>query len=231
MQRMKSLIIGGAVLLAAIGGVFIFIQKAPARDSLLSSQPNTLYPMNKEQNTVAPSAGARARFETSMGDFTLALYTKEMPITTGNFMKLAQEGFYDGTRFHRVIEGFMIQGGDPLTKDESQMAAWGTGGPDATIQDEFVLFSDYSNTRGTISMANTGAPNSGGSQFFINVVDNTPLDFNKPEPPFNQNNSKHPVFGRVIDGMDVVDAISTVPVTQRENRPEESVIIKKVVIE
>ncbi len=138
--------------------------------------------------------------ETEKGDIKIELFMDKTPITAGNFKKLVEEGFYDGIRFHRVIENFMVQAGDPLTKDPTKEALWGTGGPGYTIKDEFVK--GLSNVKGTISMANTGAPNSGGSQFFINTVDNTYLDFDKP--PFE---SKHPVFGRVIEGMDVVLSI------------------------
>jgi peptidylprolyl isomerase len=124
--------------------------------------------------------------KTSMGDITIQLYD-DMPITTGNFQKLVEQGFYNGVIFHRVIDGFMIQGGDP--------EGTGMGGPGYEIADEFT---DHNrNDRGTIAMANSG-PNTGGSQFFINLVDNSFLD------------SKHPAFGKVIAGMDVVDAIAKV---------------------
>ena len=134
-----------------------------------------------------------------------------MPITTGNFEKLVKEGFYDGTIFHRVIDEFMIQGGDPV--------GTGMGGPGYTIEDEFV--EGHSNVRGTISMENTGQPNTGGSQFFINLVDNSRLDFDK-EPL----TSKHPAFGEVIEGMDVVDAIAKVPKGAADKPLEDVIIIK-----
>jgi peptidylprolyl isomerase len=159
--------------------------------------------------------------QTSKGDIELELFEEKMPITVGNFVKLAQEDFYDGVKFHRVMQNFMIQAGDPKTKDDSLAQEWGTGGPGYTIQDEFV--EGLTNVRGTIAMANTGMPNSGGSQWFINVVDNTRLDFDKPPAT-----SKHPVFGRVISGMDVVDAIVNVPATQ--TRPDEPVVINDVVV-
>lgn len=168
--------------------------------------------------TVSPEEATEAVFRTNKGNFTLKLYREQMPITTGNFVKLASEGFYDNVKFHRVIPNFMIQAGDPLTKDDSKQPLWGTGGPGFTITDEFV--DGLSNVRGTIAMANTGQPNSGGSQFFINVVDNTNLDFDKPP-----SSSKHPVFGEVTEGLDVVDAISKVPTTGGVNRPVEPVII------
>jgi peptidylprolyl isomerase len=123
---------------------------------------------------------------TSMGDITLQLY-EDMPITAGNFQKLVEKGFYDGVIFHRIIDGFMIQGGDPT--------GTGRGGPGYAIKDE--LSRKNRNDRGTISMANAG-PNTGGSQFFINLVNNNFLD------------GKHPVFGKVVEGMDVADAMGKV---------------------
>ena len=140
---------------------------------------------------------------TSMGDVTIELFDAKMPITTENFRKLVEKKFYDGTIFHRVISGFMIQGGDP--------EGTGFGGPGYSIKDE--LPTDNRNARGTISMANSG-PNTGGSQFFINVADNNRLD------------PKHPAFGKVVSGMDVVDQISKVPVDQLD-RPRKAVSIKK----
>ncbi len=161
-----------------------------------------------------------ATIETNMGTIKLEL-AQDMPITTKNFVDLAEKGFYDGTKFHRVIgprkappAGFMIQGGDPLTKDDSNMNRWGTGGPGYAIQDEFT---DHNrNAPGTISMANAG-PNTGGSQFFINLGDNSFLD------------TKHPVFGKVVEGMDVVEKIGRVD-TDPADRPVEAVVIEKITI-
>jgi peptidylprolyl isomerase len=162
----------------------------------------------------------QATLKTSMGDITIKLFTEKSPITVGNFVKLVSEGFYDGIKFHRVISGFMLQAGDPLTKDDTKQSLWGTSGSGYTIEDEFI--EGYSNVRGTISMANTGRPNSGGSQFFINLVDNTNLDFDKQ--PLS---SKHPVFGRVIDGLDVINAIGNVA-TDGRDRPVEAVVIESI---
>ncbi len=148
---------------------------------------------------------------TSMGNIVIKLHD-DMPITTGNFVKLSNDGFYDGVIFHRVIEDFMIQGGDP--------DGTGMGGPGYTIEDEFGH--GHSNVRGTISMANTGRPNSGGSQFFINVVDNTYLDKEDPRTP-----SAHPVFGTVISGMEVADAISKVK-TAFNDKPIRDVVIERM---
>lgn len=165
-----------------------------------------------------------AVFTTNKGVIKIELFEDKMPITTSNFIKLAEEGFYNESKFHRVIDGFMIQGGDPNSKSD-EVRSYGTGGPGYTIQDEFVEGELLTNTRGTIAMANTGQPNSGGSQFFINIVDNLALDFNKE--PFS---SKHPVFGRVVEGMDVVDAIARVEVGDRDV-PTEPVIIESIVFE
>jgi peptidylprolyl isomerase len=160
--------------------------------------------------------------KTNKGDITIELFTKDMPITAGNFLKLAQDDFYDGIKFHRVIDGFMIQGGDPNSKDDAKRGLWGTGGPGYAIQDEFVP--GFSNVRGTLSMANSG-PNSGGSQFFINTVDNVNLDYDKQ--PLS---SKHPVFGRVVSGMEVVDAISKVA-TGPGDVPVDAVSITDIVVQ
>ena len=139
--------------------------------------------------------------KTSMGDIILQLY-EDMPITAGNFQKLVEKGFYDGTVFHRIISGFMIQGGDPT--------GTGCGGPGYAIKDEFTR--KNKNDRGTISMANAG-PNTGGSQFFINLVNNNFLD------------SKHPVFGKVVEGLDVVDALGNVK-TGANDKPVKEVKIE-----
>ncbi len=164
-----------------------------------------------------------AIFETNKGTFTLELFEDVMPITVGNFITLAEDGFYDGILFHRVIEGFMIQAGDPNTK-EDDTSLYGQGGPGYTIQDEFVTDERLTNVRGTIAMANTGQPNSGGSQFFINTSDNTNLDHD--QQPLT---SRHPVFGNVISGYEVVEAIETTETDA--SLPVERVVIERVTIE
>ncbi len=150
------------------------------------------------------SENTRVLLETNQGNIVIELY-KEMPITTGNFEKLARDGFYDGVIFHRIIDGFMIQGGDPT--------GTGMGGPGYRIKDEFTNTSLDKNDRGTISMANAG-PNTGGSQFFINLVNNNFLD------------KRHPVFGKVVEGMDVVDKIAKVA-TNSDDKPLQPVRIVK----
>ncbi len=162
-----------------------------------------------------------AVFSTNKGVIEIELFDNKMPITSGNFMKLANEGFYNGTKFHRVIEGFMVQGGDPNSKTDDVMT-YGSGGPGYTITDEFVAGAELTNVRGTIAMANTGQPNSGGSQFFINLVDNTGLDFDKP--PMQ---SSHPVFGRVVKGMEIIDSIAKAA-TNAGDIPVDPIIIEKV---
>lgn len=154
--------------------------------------------------------GTKVVLHTTMGDITIELFA-DMPETAGNFAKLVREGFYDGIVFHRVIAGFMIQAGCPQ--------GTGTGGPGYTIPDEFVK--GRPNVRGTLSMANTGRPNTGGSQFFINLVNNTFLDWDNPQTP-----SAHPVFGKVVEGMEVVDAIGKTK-TDRQDRPRTEVKIIK----
>lgn len=176
---------------------------------------------SKNNSTMAKNNVTIVEFSTNYGNFKAEIYTSKSPITAGNFISLVEDGFYDGTRFHRVIEDFMIQGGDPQSKNTSLASRWGTGGPGYTIEDEFIQ--GLSNTVGTLSMANSG-PQSGGSQFFINVADNTFLDFN--QQPLS---SKHPVFGKVIEEMDVVMQISTVQ-TAAADRPAEDVIIESIKI-
>jgi peptidylprolyl isomerase len=144
--------------------------------------------------------------DTTLGEVQIELFDDSMPVTAGNFKKLAGEGFYDGVIFHRVIPGFMIQGGDPT--------GTGMGGPGYKIKDEFT--GKNRNDRGTISMANSG-PDTGGSQFFINVAANNFLD------------SKHPVFGKVVKGMEVVDAISNVA-RNSDDKPLKDVVIKKATV-
>lgn len=152
--------------------------------------------------------------QTNKGAIVLEMMEQDAPNTVANFAKLAREGFYDGTKFHRVIKDFMIQGGDPQTKDDSLMSRWGTGGPGYTFPDE--IHARNTNDAGTISMANAG-PNTNGSQFFINVANNNFLD------------RKHTVFGKVVSGMEVVHAIENAP-TNEMDRPLESVVIEKVTI-
>jgi cyclophilin family peptidyl-prolyl cis-trans isomerase len=168
-------------------------------------------------------ANPTALLETSLGNLRVELFTDKMPITAGNFVKLAKSGFYDGLHFHRVINGFMAQFGCPHSRDPQSPRA-GTGdGPWGTIQDEHPADAKISNEPGTLSMANTGRPNSGSCQFFLNTVHNPYLDF------FTPGKSRHPVFGRIIEGMDVLKKIETTP-TDRGDRPLTPVRMNKVTI-
>jgi cyclophilin family peptidyl-prolyl cis-trans isomerase len=168
-------------------------------------------------------ANPTAFLETSLGTLKVELYTDKMPITAGNFVKLAKSGFYDGLHFHRVISGFMAQFGCPHSRDPRSRLA-GTGdGPAGTISDEHPANAKISNEPGTLSMANTGAPNSGSCQFFINTVHNSFLDF------FTPGDSKHPVFGRVIEGMDVLKKIEQTP-TDAGDRPITPVRMNRVIV-
>jgi len=180
------------------------------------------FPKPTISESVTKNMNPVAVIETNLGVIELELFEDVMPITAGNFIALAESGFYDGVKFHRVIDGFMIQSGDPNTKTDD-IDSYGTGGSGTTIPDEHVKGELLTNTRGTISMANSG-PQSGSSQFFINLVDNINLDFDK-EPL----SSKHPVFGRVISGMGVVDQIGQVE-TGAGNLPVEDVVIETVTI-
>lgn len=174
-----------------------------------------VFGLKNEQPNVIMETTHTITMETSAGDIVIDMYGKATPKTVENFVTLAKEGFYDGTRFHRIIENFMIQGGDPLSKDLGEKAFWGTGGPGYQFEDEFVP--ELSNVKGTISMANAG-PGTNGSQFFINVNDNTFLD------------GKHTVFGVVSAGYDTVEALSGVA-TDAGDKPLEDVVLQAVRVE
>lgn len=172
-------------------------------------ETNNTITQNMDQETIFVT------LTTSKGNIKLELWKNLAPSTVENFISLAQNGFYDGTRFHRVIEGFMVQGGDPLSRDMEQINRWGTGGPGYQFEDE--IHSENHNLIGTISMANAG-PNTNGSQFFINVADNSFLD------------TKHTVFGKVVEGYDIVETISMVDTIPGIDRPVEDVVIQSIII-
>jgi peptidyl-prolyl cis-trans isomerase B (cyclophilin B) len=151
---------------------------------------------NKEVKEVAV-------IKTSAGEMVVEFWPEVAPKTVENFKKLARTNFYDGTAFHRVIKGFMIQGGDPLTKDASKEAMWGTGDPGYKIKAEF---NERSHTRGVLSMARSQNPDSAGSQFFICHGDPTFLD------------RQYTTFGKLIKGDDVLEKIATTP-THPPDRP------------
>jgi cyclophilin family peptidyl-prolyl cis-trans isomerase len=154
-------------------------------------------------------AGTYAHFETSLGNFTIELFEQETPNTVGNFVKLAEKNFYNGVIFHRVIDGFMIQGGDPT--------GTGRGGPGHQFADEFHVKLKH-NSEGILSMANAG-PNTNGSQFFITLGPTPHLD------------GRHTVFGRVIEGMDVVRKIGKTKTSKPGDRPVVDVVMNKVTVQ
>ncbi|HEY4241979.1 MAG TPA: peptidylprolyl isomerase [Kofleriaceae bacterium] len=168
-------------------------------------------------------ANPTATFETSLGTFSAEIYQDQMPLTAGNFIKLAKSGFYDGLHFHRVINGFMVQFGCEYSKDPASPRAGTGNSPLGRIQDEHPPAHKISNEPGTLSMANTGAPNSGGAQFFINTVHNQYLDW------FTGGASKHPVFGKITSGLDIVKKIETTP-TGAGDRPKTPVKMLKVTV-
>ncbi len=157
------------------------------------------------------TTSTRAVIETSQGSITVEFYDTDSPKTVANFVKLAREGFYDGTKFHRVIKDFMIQGGDPLSKTADQ-SRWGTGDPGYKFEDEF---NAHPLVKGSLAMANSG-PDTNGSQFFIVTAESTPwLD------------GKHTNFGRVVEGVDIVERIASVATGSRDI-PTADVVVKRV---
>ncbi|MEZ7821251.1 MAG: peptidylprolyl isomerase [Patescibacteria group bacterium] len=175
---------------------------------------NKLKSNQMEPQTNIVSSPAIVTIKTNMGDIGLELYTKDAPNTVANFIKLAKSGFYDGVKFHRVIEGFMIQSGDPLTKDDSKKDYWGTGGPGYEFDDEI---NTHLLVKGSIAMANAGA-NTNGSQFFIVTAESTPwLD------------GKHTNFGYVTSGLNTVSSIENVK-TDENDRPISDVVINSIEI-
>jgi cyclophilin family peptidyl-prolyl cis-trans isomerase len=196
---MKSLISIIILIVVALGLGWVINNQQPASQEVVNQE--------ETQNM-------KAIITTTQGVIELELFSELAPNTVNNFVKLAEEDFYTGVKFHRVIKGFMIQGGDPLTKDEEQVDFWGTGGPGYQFEDE--IHAENNNLTGTISMANAG-PNTNGSQFFINTADNSFLD------------PKHTVFGKVVSGMETVTVIEDVD-TFPNDRPIEHVEITNIEI-
>src|ERR1043166_2468451 len=164
----------------------------------------------KENKAVTPNEVAV--MSTSAGDMTIEFWPDVAPKTVENFKTLAKKGFYDGTAFHRIIKGFMIQGGDPLTKDAGKEAQWGTGGPGYTVKAEF---NDHPHVRGVISMARSADPDSAGSQFFIC----------HGEPYFLDH--QYTAFGKLIKGDDVLEKIATTP-THPQDRPNKRMGVESI---
>ena len=203
------LFVGFILWVAAMGGE---TPTSQSTDTAGSKTPAT------NTNPIPSKNMTTATITTNMGVITLELYADQAPKTVENFIKLATNGTYAGTRFHRVIKNFMIQGGDPLSKDLAKQALWGTGGPGYKFNDEIDASSELYKTgykRGILAMANSG-PNTNGSQFFIMHEDNQ-------LPPL------YTIFGRVTAGQEVVDTIATTP-TGSNDRPVADVVIEKIEI-
>jgi len=196
----KNFYILAFCFVAAVAGVFFAAHSGSAGMSF-----NMLLDHDKGENRAV--ANRIAVFTTNKGTFEVELFEDKAPITTKNFIDLVEKGFYDGLIFHRVIDGFMIQGGDPSGN--------GTGGPGYTIPDEFHLELKH-NDEGILSMANAG-PNTGGSQFFITLAPTPWLD------------NHHAVFGKVVEGMDVVREIGHTR-TSYGDRPVHDIVIEKITI-
>ncbi|MEK9175535.1 MAG: peptidylprolyl isomerase [Patescibacteria group bacterium] len=207
------------VAVVIIGGLYFYW----AGRANTNSNNSAVAPIEQEKpikKSVAESSQApQILIETNRGNITIELYKDDAPKTVENFVKLANEKFYDGIKFHRVIKGFMIQGGDPLTKDDSQINRWGTGGPGYQFADELnpaTKSFQAGYKRGVVAMANAG-PNTNGSQFFIMHTD-YPLPNN------------YTIFGKVVSGIETVDAIANSP-TDQNDRSKSPIVITRVTIE
>ena len=224
---MTKILLGALGLIIIGTGGYLLLRGSGPGDAAVTTAVNlqaassTLTTNSSTDSTTSTNSGqatknmdniTQATLHTTMGDITIEFFPQQAPKTVANFIKLASSGYYDGTKFHRVIKDFMDQGGDPLTKDDSQQAKWGMGGPGYQIPDE--ISSTNSNVLGSVAMANSG-PNTNGSQFFINAKDNHFLDPN------------YTVFGHVVAGLDVVLAINKVP-TGPNDRPVSPVIVTSV---
>lgn len=196
----KKILISCIIILIAIVGIWALLRYKNTKTESITNNNNT---------------SMQATLHTTEGDITIEFLPNLAPKTVENFITLAKSGYYDGIKFHRVIKDFMIQGGDPLTKDESSMAMWGTGGPGYKFADE--ITPESKNDLGTVAMANAG-PNTNGSQFFINAKDNAFL------------NGGYTVFGKVTKGMDVVLKINSVA-TDRNDRPLTPVVIQSITLQ
>ena len=224
---MKKFIIVGVFIVVGILAIWFLIQNrgsfnaqiAEIGDNLniaATTETKNITNINDEKITKKMT---NATLNTNMGSITIEFFEEQAPKTVANFSKLVGEGFYNGVKFHRVIKGFMIQGGDPLTVDDSKMEDWGKGGPGYKFADEIDLKSDlYTKTgyrKGIVAMANSG-PDTNGSQFFI-MTETYPLS------------PQYTIFGKVISGQDVVDKIANVPTTAGD-RPIKAVVINNITL-
>lgn len=226
----KYIIFGAVVIALIISSWFLFWNDSITEDKIQDqseSQIKVTENSNKEVNNInsgdkqeIKKEMTKATLHTNKGDISFEFFEQDSPNTVANFIKLAGSGFYDGVKFHRVIKGFMIQGGDPLSRDNSKMDLWGTGGPGYKFADEIDarvdLYSKVGYKKGIVAMANSG-PNTNGSQFFIMAQD-------YPLPPL------YTIFGKVVLGQDVVAKIENTP-TGSNDRPTEAVVINSITLE
>lgn len=203
------------VAIAIVSLLFIFgwSKKAHAPVSEDVKEGETLVVNNNKEEKME-NTNSVATITTNLGVIKIELFTNKAPNTVANFVKLSNEGLYNNTKFHRIIKDFMIQGGDPLSKDDAQINRWGTGGPGYVFNDEQ---NDVALVNGVIAMANAG-PNTNGSQFFIITAEATPWL-----------QGKHTGFGKVIEGLDIVEKIGNVE-TGAQDRPVEAVVLQSVEI-
>lgn len=211
----KSVVIAAAAIAIAIGIVAATQLQPPEPQPGSAMEPQS-------SSTAAPAGSMVAIIETAQGAITVQFFPDEAPEHVRSFIDLAEGGFYDGVLFHRLVPGFVIQGGDPLTKDLSARDRWGTGGPGYTLEQEF---NDISHSRGVLSMARSSDPNSAGSQFFIVLQDSDSI-----KSTLDRN---YTVFGRVVEGMDVVDRIASLETVgglsrnaEQPANPDDAKIIK-----
>lgn len=209
-KTLLIIVIALGIILVGLIAAFALIPTPAAKESANNSNAAN----NQNSNMQNTQINQKVVLKTNFGDVVLELFTADAPKTVDNFIKLSKSGFYNGTKFHRVIKGFMIQGGDPNSKDDD----WsddGMGGPGYKFEDEI---NPNKLVRGTLAMANAGA-NTNGSQFFIVTTEATPwLD------------GKHTAFGKVLSGMDIVDKIESVKVNENDH-PTDDVVVNNIEIQ
>jgi len=219
MNKNLMIVLSAVVLVGAL----MFFYKSDTNnlnENIMQDDNNTEENIIQEEavlseNVINSDAGViNVKFNTNLGEITLEMYSEKAPKTVSNFVNLAEQGFYNGTKFHRVISGFMIQGGDPLSKEESKRSSWGTGGPGYSFEDEQ---NDLALVSGAIAMANSG-PDTNGSQFFIITAEATPWL-----------QGMHTGFGKVISGFDIVEKIENTEVSPTD-QPLEDIEIMSVEI-
>ena len=208
-KTLLIIVIALGIVLIVLVVAFALIPTPAAKESANNSNAVN----NQNSNMQNAQTNQTVVLKTNFGDIALELFSADAPKTVENFIKLSKSGFYNGTKFHRVIKGFMIQGGDPNSKDDD----WsndGMGGPGYKFEDEI---NSHKLVRGTLAMANAGA-NTNGSQFFIVTTESTPwLD------------GKHTAFGKILNGMDIIDKIESVKVNENDH-PTDDVVINSIEI-